>query len=173
VRHRPKAPDFGRALGESGLARFDRDVLAQPGARAVVVHLGNNDIGFDGGVAPADETVSLQALVAAYRELVARAHAAGLRAIGSTLTPVQGTTLLPGYDTPAKEALRLQVNAWIRDGGAFDDVIDADRVVRDPDHPARLLPALASSDHLHPDDAGYAAVAAAFPPGLCADLAAR
>jgi len=173
VRHRPKAPDFGRALGESGLARFDRDVLAQPGARAVVVHLGNNDIGFDGGVAPADETVSLPALVAAYRELVARAHAAGLRAIGSTLTPVEGTTLLPGYDTPAKEALRQQVNAWIRDGGAFDGLIDADRVVRDPDHPARLLARLAGPDHLHPNDAGYAAVAAAFPPGLCAELATR
>ena len=173
VRHRPKAPDFGRALGESGLARFERDVLAQPGVGAVLVHLGNNDLGFDGGVAPAGETVSLDALVAAYRELVARAHAAGLRAIGSTLTPVEGTKLLPGYDTPAKEALRQQVNAWIRDGGAFDAVIDVDRVVRDPDHPARLLPRLASADHLHPNDAGYAAAAAAFPPGLCAGLASR
>jgi lysophospholipase L1-like esterase len=173
VRHRPKAPDFGRALGQSGLARFDRDALAQPGARAVVVHLGNNDLGFDGGVAPADETVSLQALVAAYRELVDRAHVAGLRAIGTTLTPVEGTTLLPGYDTPAKDALREQVNAWIRDGGAFDAVIDVDAVVRDPGHSARLRPDLTSPDHLHPNDAGYAAVAAAFPPGLCADLAAR
>lgn len=173
VRHRPKAPDFGRALGESGLARFDRDVLAVPGARAVLVHLGNNDLGFDGGVAPADETVSVPALEAAYRELVARAHAAGLRAIGTTLTPVEGTTLLPGYDTPAKEVLRQQVNAWIRDSGQFDWVVDADRVVRDPDHPARLLARFACPDHLHPNDAGYAAVAAAFPPGLCADLAAR
>jgi lysophospholipase L1-like esterase len=173
VRHRPKTPDFGRALGESGRARFDRDVLAQPGARAVLVHLGNNDLGFDGGVAPADETVSLDKLVAAYRELVARAHAAGLRAIASTLTPVEGTRLLPGYDTTAKEALRQRVNAWIRDGGAFDAVIDVDAVVRDPDHPARLLARLASADHLHANDAGYAAAAAAFPPALCADLAAR
>ncbi len=173
ARHRPQAPDFGRALGESGLARFDRDVLAQPGARAVLVHLGNNDIGFDGAVAPAGETVSLRALVAAYRELVARAHGAGLRAIGTTLTPVEGTTLLRGYDSPAKEALRQQVNAWIRDGGEFDAVIDVDRVVRDPDRPARLLARLASPDRLHPNDAGYAAVAAAFPTSLCADLAAR
>ena len=173
ARHRPKAPDFGRALGESGLARFDRDVLAVPGARAVLVHLGNNDLGFDGGVAPADETVSVPALEAAYRELVARAHAAGLRAIGTTLTPVVGTTLLPGYDTPAQELLRQQVNAWIRDSGQFDWVVDADRIVRDPDHPARLLARFASPDHLHANDAGYAAVAAAFPPGLCADLAAR
>jgi len=173
VRHRRGTPDFGRALGESGLARFDRDVLAQPGARAVIVHLGNNDIGFDGAVAPPDETVSLPALVAAYRELVARAHGAGLRAIGSTLTPVEGTTLLRGYDTPAKEALRQQVNAWIRDSGEFDEVIDADRVVRDPGHPARLLAGLASRDRLHPNDAGHAAVAAEFPSGLCADLVAR
>ncbi|HEY8977142.1 MAG TPA: SGNH/GDSL hydrolase family protein [Burkholderiaceae bacterium] len=173
VRHRPHAPDFGRALGESGLARFDRDVLAQPGARAVLVHLGNNDLGFDGAVAPAGETVSLRSLVAAYRELVARAHAGGLRAIGTTLTPVEGTTLLPGYDSPAKEALRQQVNAWIRDGGEFDAVIDVDRIVRDPDRPSRLLARLASPDHLHPNDAGYAAVAAAFPVALCGDLAAR
>jgi len=173
VRHRPGSPDFGRALGESGLARFDRDVLAQPGARAVLVHLGNNDIGFDGAVAPPDETVSLQALVTAFRELVARARRAGLRAIGTTLTPVEGTTLLRGYDSPAKEALRQQVNAWIRDGGEFDAVIDVDRIVRDPDRPARLLARLASPDRLHPNDAGYAAAAAAFPAGLCADLAAR
>ena len=128
VRHARGAPDFGRALGESGLARFDRDVLRQPGVRA---------------------------------------HRAGLRAIGSTLTPVEGVTLLPGYDTPAKEALRQRVNAWIRDGGEFDAVIDFDRIVRDPGHPARLLKAFASADHLHPDDAGYAAVAQAVPLTIC------
>jgi len=173
VRHRRGAPDFGRALGESGLARFDRDVLSQPGARAVLVHLGNNDIGFGGGVAPADETVSLAALVAGYRELVARAHAAGLRAIGSTLTPAEGARLLPGYDTPAKDTLRRQVNAWMRDAGEFDAVADVDRAVRDPDHPARLLPRLASPDHLHPNDAGYAAAADAVSPAICAGLGAR
>ena len=167
VRHARGAPDFGRALGESGLARFDRDVLRQPGVRAVIVHLGSNDIGFDGGVAPADEAVSAQRLIAGWRELVARAHRAGLRAIGSTLTPVEGVTLLPGYDTPAKEALRQRVNAWIRDGGEFDAVIDFDRIVRDPGHPARLLKAFASADHLHPDDAGYAAVAQAVPLTIC------
>jgi len=172
ARHAPGAPDFGRALGESGLARFDRDVLQQPGARVVVVHLGTNDIGFDGGVAPAGETVSLQRLVAGWRELVARAHGAGLRIVGSTLTPVEGATFLPGYDTPAKEALRQQANAWIRDSGEFDAVLDFDQVVRDPGHPARLLKAYASADHLHPDDAGYAAVAAAVPLSIC-ELASR
>jgi lysophospholipase L1-like esterase len=172
VRHAPKAPDFGRALGESGLARFDRDVLRQPGVGAVIVHLGSNDIGFDGGVAPAGETVSAQRLIAGWRELIERAHRAGLRAIGSTLTPVEGVTLLPGYDTPAKEALRQEVNAWIRDGGEFDAVLDFDRVVRDPGHPARLLAAFASADRLHPVDAGYTAVAEAVPLSIC-ELARR
>ncbi len=165
--HAPQAPDFGRALGESGLARFDRDVLGQPGVRAVVVHLGSNDIGFDGGVAPAGEAVSAQALTAGWRALVERAHRAGLRAIGTTLTPAGGVTELPGYDTPAKEALRQEVNAWIRDGGAFDAVIDLDAAVRDPAHPERLLARFASADHLHPNDAGYRAAAEAVPLSIC------
>ena len=163
----PKAPDFGRALGESGLARFDRDVLQQAGAKAVVIHLGTNDLGLAGGVAPAGELPSLEAFVAGYRELVERAHRAGLRAIGSTLTPVEGVTALPGYDTPDKEALRQRVNEWIRSSGTFDAVVDVDQVVRDPAHPARLLASLAAPDHLHPTDAGYAAVADAVPLDFC------
>ena len=162
-----KAPDFGRALGESGLVRFDRDVLQQAGAKAVVIHLGTNDLGLAGGVAPASELPSLEAFVAGYRELVERAHRAGLRAIGSTLTPVEGVTALPGYDTPDKEALRQRVNEWIRTSGTFDAVVDVDRVVRDPAHPARLLASLAAPDHLHPTDAGYAAVADAMALDFC------
>jgi lysophospholipase L1-like esterase len=162
-----KAPDFGRALGESGLARFDRDVLQQAGAKVVVIHLGTNDLGLAGGVAPASELPSLEAFVAAYRELVERAHRAGLRAIGTTLTPVEGVTALPGYDTPDKEALRQRVNEWIRNSGTFDAVVDVDQVVRDPAHPARLLASLAAPDHLHPTDAGYAAVADAVPLAFC------
>ena len=163
----PKAPDFGHALGESGLARFDRDVLQQAGAKAVVIHLGTNDLGLAGGVAPAGELPSLEAFVAGYRELVERAHRAELRAIGTTLTPVEGVTALPGYDTPDKETLRQRVNEWIRTSGTFDAVIDVDQVVRDPGHPARLLAILAAPDHLHPTDAGYAAVADAMPLDFC------
>ena len=163
----PKAPDFGRALGESGLVRFDRDVLQQAGAKAVVIHLGTNDLGLAGGVAPASELPSLEAFVAGYRELAERAHRAGLRAIGTTLTPVEGVTALPGYDTPDKEALRQRVNEWIRTSGTFDAVVDVDLVVRDPARPARLLASLAAPDHLHPTDAGYAAVADAVPLAFC------
>jgi lysophospholipase L1-like esterase len=173
ARHASNVPDFGHALGESGLARFDRDVLRQPGVRAVILHLGTNDIGFDGGVAPPDEAVSADALIAGFRQLATRARRAGLRVVGSTLTPVEGVTLLPNYDTPTKEALRQEVNTWIREGGAFDGVIDVDRVVRDPTRPTRLLPELASKDHLHPNDAGYAAVASAVPLDICNGLLPR
>ncbi|MBV8471646.1 MAG: SGNH/GDSL hydrolase family protein [Burkholderiaceae bacterium] len=170
VVHAPRAPDFGRALGESGLARFDRDVTRQAGARAVILHLGNNDLGFEGGVAPAGETVSVTMLLAGYRELIARAHRAGLLAVGTTLTPVAGTKVLPNYDTPDKEQRRQQVNAWIRDSGEFDAVIDVDSVVRDAAYPAQLATAIASQDRLHPNDAGYAAVAEAVPTSMCADI---
>ncbi|MCK9684426.1 SGNH/GDSL hydrolase family protein [Scleromatobacter humisilvae] len=164
----PRSPDFGSALGESGLARFDRDVLQQPGANAVIIHLGTNDLGLAAGVAPAGDLPTVDALAAGYRELAARAHRAGLRAIGTTLTPVEGVVVLPGYDTPAKEALRQGINAWIRTAGAFDAVIDFDAIVHDPAHPARLLARLASADHLHGNDTGYAAVAAAVPLDFCA-----
>jgi lysophospholipase L1-like esterase len=170
-RHAPHLPDFGATLGEAGLARFERDVLAQPGVKAVIVHLGTNDIGFDGGVGRPGEAATPDALVAGYRALIARAHGAGVRVIGSTLTPVEGVTVLPGYDSPAKDRVRQQVNEWIRHGGEFDGVIDFDEVLRDPDHPARLLPRLASPDHLHPDDAGYAELAAQVPLALFDGLA--
>ena len=111
---------------------------------------------------------AIQAQLDLHGLLVARAHRAGLRAIGTTLTPVEGVVVLPGYDTPAKEALRQGINAWIRTAGAFDSVIDFDQLARDPAHPARLLGRLAAADHLHPNDAGYAAIADAVPLDFCA-----
>ena len=154
---------LGPGFGDAGVDRFERDVLAQPGVAAVVVRIGTNDIGFAGAFAPEDETPSLEQLVAGYRSLVARARRHGVRVVAMTCPPFEGTTLAPGYWTPAKEPLRLQLNAWLREGGAFDAVVDADRVLRDPAHPSRLLPAFDSGDHLHPGDAGYAALAAAIP----------
>ncbi|RQP26020.1 SGNH/GDSL hydrolase family protein [Piscinibacter terrae] len=162
-RHAPGVPDFGHALGEAGVARFERDVLCQSGVRAVIIHLGTNDIGFGGGVAPVGESATADSLIAGYRVLIARGHKAGLRVIGTTLTPVEGVTVLPAYDTPAKEAMRRVVNDWIRGSGEFDAVIDLDASLRDPLRQTRLLARLASGDHLHPNAAGYAAAAGEVP----------
>jgi lysophospholipase L1-like esterase len=134
-----------------GLARFDTDVLGQPGVRDVIVELGIND-----PRSPAD--ASAQQLIAGYEQLIERAHARGLRIVGATLLPFQGAD----FYTAEREATREAVNAWIRTGGAFDAVIDFDAVMRDPASPLSLRPAYSSPDHLHPNDAGYRAMAAAI-----------
>jgi lysophospholipase L1-like esterase len=157
------AADFGEAFGEAAVTRFDRDALAQTGAGFVIVRLGVNDIAFPGVFSPAAEAPTAEQLIAGYRTLIARAHDAGLRIIGTTISPFEGTTLAPGLHTPEKESVRQRVNAWIRESGAFDAIVDFDSVLRDPDHPTRLLPQYDSGDHLHPNDAGYAAAANAIP----------
>lgn len=148
----------GRAVfGISGLARFDRDVLAVPGVKEIIVLEGINDLGHPGAGAPLDQTVSAEDLIQAYRQLIARAHEAGLRIIGATMCPFEGAK--GGYYTPEKDAVREKINAWIRTGGEWDGVIDFDKATRDPSHPGRFLPAFDSGDHLHPNDAGYQAMA--------------
>ena len=145
-------------LGPNGLARFERDVLSQPGLAYVIVQLGNNDI----FTLDPSETVTVDQIIQGHKQLIERAHAKGLKIFGCTLTPVQGF-LLPGTPfpvwTPANELKRQALNAWIRTSGEFDAVIDFDRVLRDPHQPARILPALDSGDHGHPTDAGYKAMA--------------
>jgi lysophospholipase L1-like esterase len=158
----PRESQFGAALGEAGLRRFQRDALDQPGAKVVIVRIGSNDLGFLHGLAPPNETVDANDLIAGYRRLIALAHQHGLRIIGTTLPPFENVDV-PGYSTPAKDVVRQNINAWIRHGGEFDAVLDFDQILRDPTHPARLLPAYDSGDHLHPNDAGYAAVAATLP----------
>jgi lysophospholipase L1-like esterase len=154
-------------LGSSALARFDRDALSVPGVTHIVLLEGINDLGFPGAklghlslADPADVRTA-DDLIGAYRQLMARAHARGVKVIGSTLTPCEGVDI-PGYYSEAKEATRQAVNKWIRTSREFDDVIDFDIVLRDPDHPSRLLPRFASEDHLHPNDAGYQAMAEAI-----------
>jgi lysophospholipase L1-like esterase len=155
------------SLGVSALARFDRDALSVPGVTHIVLLEGTNDIGFPGAklgdllLAPASDGPTVEEILGAYRQLIDRAHARGIRVIGSTLTPCEGV-IIPGYHTEAKERMRQAVNQWIRTSGAFDGVIDFDAVVRDPGHPSRLLPRFASEDHLHPNDAGYQAMADAI-----------
>jgi len=146
------------------LARFDRDALTVPGVTHVVLLEGINDIGFPGArlggsyLADPEDVPTTEDLINAYRQLISRAHAHGVKLIGATITPFEGVDL-PGYWSESKEATRQAVNKWIRTSGSFDGVIDFDAVLRDPDHPSKLLPRFASKDHLHPNDLGYRAMA--------------
>ncbi len=147
---------WARCCGASAEARFGRDALDQPGVRDVIVLEGINDIGFS--AAALDGGVSAAQIIAGYQRLIAQAHARRLRIFGATLLPFQGA----GYYTAAGEATREAVNTWIRTSRAFDGVIDFDAVMRDPAHPLMLNPAYDSGDHLHPNDAGYQAMADAI-----------
>ena len=149
-------------IGPSALARFDRDVLAIPGVTHVVVLEGINDLGFFGLTGTPlhiPSKIDAQDLIAAYQQLIARAHLRGIRIIGSTLTPFAGFTWLAGYYTPAKDRIREQVNRWIRTSGAFDAVIDFEATMRDPADPDRLSAKVDWGDHLHPSDAGMGIMA--------------
>jgi lysophospholipase L1-like esterase len=154
----------GDVFGVSALARFDRDALGMPGVTHIVLLEGINDICFPGAkidgqyLADPTEMRTAQDITDAYRQLISRAHARGLKLIGATITPCEGVDI-PGYYSQAKEVIRQTVNKWIRSSGAFDGVIDFDAVMRDPNHPSQLLPKFASKDHLHPNDEGYKAMA--------------
>jgi len=157
----------GDGFGVSALARFDRDALALPGVTHIVLLEGINDIGFPGAMlnrrylADPSDLRAPEDLIGAYRQLSSRAHAHGIKVIGATILPFEGVDV-PGYYSESKEAVRQTVNKWIRTSGAFDAVIDFDAVLRDPNHPSRILPRFASQDHLHPNDAGYRAMADAI-----------
>ena len=148
-------------IGPNALARFDRDVGATAGAKWVILLEGINNIGIPGAFGLPAEQVSASDIINGHRQLIARAKERGLKIYGATLTPFEGT-VFPGYFTAAGEAKRQAVNAWIRGSGEFDAVIDFDRVIRDPASPGRMLPAYDSGDHLHPNDAGYQAMANAI-----------
>lgn len=162
--------------GDSALARFERDVLRHAGVRAALVLLGTNDIGMPGSpFAPREAPVSLQALTQGFRQLVALAHARGVRVVAATVPPfenaLQGTPL-EGHYSPQKEALRQALNAWLRSSGVFDAVVDFDAVLRDPARPSRLRADLDSGDHLHPNDLGYRRMAEAVDLGATLGAAA-
>ena len=145
-------------VGPAGVGRFERDVLAQPGLTHVVLYEGINDIGLPGWLGRPAEGVSGDQIIAALAGLAQRAHGRHLKVYGATLAPFEDAG--EPYYSADGELRRQQVNAWIRCRAAFDAVIDFDRVLRDPDHPTRMNPAYDSGDHLHPNDAGYAAMAA-------------
>jgi lysophospholipase L1-like esterase len=145
--------------GANALARFDRDALLQPGVKWVTVLEGINDIGRGVGPnAPPTDAVSSDELIAAYRQLIERAHMRGIRIIGGTLTPYGGATTF----NEKGESIRVAVNQWIRTSGAFDAIIDFDAATHDPGTPSKLRAEFDSGDHLHPNDAGYKAMAEAI-----------
>jgi lysophospholipase L1-like esterase/peptidoglycan/xylan/chitin deacetylase (PgdA/CDA1 family) len=156
--------------GPNLLARFDRDVIDRPNTRAAIVLEGVNDLGTltrDQPVDAATHRAMVAAITAAYRQLAARAHAHGIRLIGGTITPLVGNANY--HAGPETEADRQAINRFIRTSGTFDAVVDFDAAVRDPAHPDRLLPAYDTGDHLHPNEAGYRAMAQAIPLSLFAE----
>lgn len=152
------SPCYGDAL----VRRFDRDVLERPGVRAVILLIGINDINFAemparGGLDCDFPHTSVTAadLIAGYQRVIAAARHRGVKVFGATLTPASLSV--------SRESIRLAVNQWIRTSHAFDGVVDFDAALRDPAQPNRLQRAFDSGDHIHPSDAGYTAMADAFP----------
>jgi lysophospholipase L1-like esterase len=152
-------------LGPNGLARFDRDALSLPGLTHVIVELGLNDIGegWSGGLFPADE-VTAEQIIQGHKQLIERAHSRGLSAFGVTLTPFEDFMVAGRFPvfSQINEAKRQAVNDWIRSSGAYDAVIDFDKVLRDPAAQSRVLAKYDSGDHVHPTDEGYKALADAI-----------
>jgi lysophospholipase L1-like esterase len=153
------------AAGINALARFDTDVLAQAGVTHVVILEGINDI----GIARQNATPTADDIIAGHRQLIERARSRGLTVIGATLTPFWGAA---NY-TDVGEAKRQAVNQWIRTSGAYDAVIDFDTATRDASDPKRFRTEFDSCDHLHPNDAGYRAMAAVVDLALFAPTALK
>ncbi|MDB5746631.1 MAG: hydrolase family protein [Massilia sp.] len=149
--------DYSTALlaGRDTLERFDRDVLATAGVRYLIALIGINDISYSPGSSP----IPVAELIAGWRQVIARARTREIKVIGATLPPFEGFV----YYTAAREAVRRAANNWIRASGEFDAVFDVEAVLRNPANPTRILPAYDSGDHLHPNDAGYLAMANGVP----------
>lgn len=152
-------------MGESVLARLQRDALDQPGVASVIVLIGINDISWPGTAFARNQArPALAELQAGYRALAEQARGRGIRIVGATLAPFAGAlpdTPLDDYYHPDKDVLRRQLNAWLRTDSPFDAVIDLDAALRDPADPSQMAAAYDSGDHLHPGDAGNRAMAEA------------
>jgi lysophospholipase L1-like esterase len=155
--------ESGTKYGPAGVKRFQGALEAHPGARTVIVLEGINDIIHPGVWAPMDESVSSAALISGLKRYIEVAHHHGLRIIGATILPFEGCCLKPGVGPPpdwaVRESKRHEINDWIRSSGAFDGVIDFDRLMQDPQNPHHLNPAYDKGDHLHPSADGYHAMA--------------
>ena len=139
--------------GDSGLRRFDRDVLAQPGVTHAIVMLGTNDL--RNRWAKPEEEVTAEQMIAGLHQMAVRAHSAGIKLIGATLTPFGNETFMANAWNPTREKHRVAVNAWIRQSGAFDGVADFDAALRAPKIPTQMRAVDDCGDGLHPSDSGY------------------
>src|SRR6266705_1602695 len=139
--------------GDSGLRRFDRDALAQPGVTHVIVMLGTNDL--RNRWAQPEEEVTAEYMIAGLQQMALRAHTAGIKIIGATLTPFGNETYMANAWNPTREMHRVAVNAWIRESGVFDGVADFDAALRDPEIPTQMRAVDDCGDGLHPSDGGY------------------
>jgi lysophospholipase L1-like esterase len=153
-------------LGPNALARFERDVLAQPGVRYLILLEGVNDLGTltrDAPASPEAHRALVDGIIGAYRQMVERARARGIKTIGVTILPYGGSDYY--HPDASNEADRQAINAWIRAAGNFDAVVDFDALMRDPANPSRMRADL-DADGLHPSLAGYEAMADAVPLSL-------
>jgi lysophospholipase L1-like esterase len=146
--------------GESGLRRFDRDVLAQPGVTHAIVMLGTNDL--RNRWAKPEEEVTGEQMIAGLKQMAARAHVRGIKIIGATLTPFGNETFMANAWNPTREKHRALVNTWMRESGAFDAVADFDAAVRDPEIPTQMAAKWDCGDGLHQSDVGYCHMADAI-----------
>ncbi|XXT22597.1 SGNH/GDSL hydrolase family protein [Sorangium sp. So ce429] len=151
------------SVGPSAVSRFERDVLGTPGVTHVIVLIGINDIGMAAFVGPAEKATADQ-MIDGLESLADKARAKGVKAFVGTLMPFEEA--FPPYYTPEGEAVRQEVNTWIRGNTSYDGVIDFEAAVRDPEQPTKLLASFDSGDHLHPNDAGHEAMANAVPLSL-------
>jgi lysophospholipase L1-like esterase len=152
--------------GDSGLRRFDRDVLAQPGVTHAIVMLGTNDLR-NRNSKPEEEVTAAQ-MIAGMQQMAARAQACGITLLAATLTPFGNETYLPGAWNPVREQHRVAFNTWLRTSGVVDDVVDFDAALRDPACPTQMLPHYDCGDGLHPSDSGYCAMGDAIDLALLA-----
>lgn len=150
-------------LGPAAIGRIDRDVLAQSGVKFAMIFEGVNDIGV-ADPSPASQQDIGDRVIAAFKQIVARVHAQGIPIFAATITPfgAPNNTIQP-YSDPVREQTRQRVNTWIKTSGVFDAVMDFDKIVVDPKNSAQLNPLFNSGDFLHPNEAGYHAIANSFP----------
>jgi lysophospholipase L1-like esterase len=146
--------------GDSGLRRFDRDVLAQPGVTHAIVMLGTNDL--RNRWAKPEEEATGEQMIAGLKQMALRAHGRGIKIIGATLTPFGNETFMANAWNPTREKHRVAVNTWMRESGAFDAIADFDAAVRDPEIPTQMAAKWDCGDGLHQSDAGYCHMADAI-----------